>query len=227
MEIYPAGDCALCVEFAQKIDGEINDRVHALAGSLADAQDAGLVTDIIPAYASLLVCFDPLRISSRRLKALLRRRIKKTRGGAAVKRKTVRIPVCYEGPFAPDMETVSAHTGLTPEEIVRRHSAPVYRIYMLGFLPGFPYLGGLDPALETPRLKTPRTKIPAGAVGIGGAQTGIYPLESPGGWQLIGRTPLKPYDPSRIPPILYNAGDNIVFYPVSASEYEQMAHAPG
>jgi KipI family sensor histidine kinase inhibitor len=156
---------------------------------------------------------------------MLRRRIKKIRDTGALFRETIYIPVCYDGPFSPDMETVSAHTGLSSQEIVRRHAGPAYRIYMLGFLPGFPYLGGLDPALETPRLATPRVKIPAGAVGIGGAQTGIYPLESPGGWQLIGQTPVRPYDPRRENPFLYRPGDYIVFYPVSSGEYQDIARA--
>jgi allophanate hydrolase subunit 1 len=137
----------------------------------------------------------------------------------------VYIPVCYEEPFSPDMGTVSVHTGLSPKEIIARHTRPAYRIYMLGFLPGFPYLGGLDPALETPRLARPRIKIPAGAVGVGGAQTGIYPLESPGGWNLIGQSPVKLYDPRRENPFLYRPGDYIVFYPVSPEEYDGIAGA--
>jgi KipI family sensor histidine kinase inhibitor len=230
--IYPAGDCALTVEFGTAISPELNDQVHALARSLREKSPPGLC-GMVPAYASLLVYFDPLRISSRRLAAVLRRRIrrlKKLRPAAAVSAvagaqmgKTIRIPVCYEGDYAPDMEAVSAHTGFSPAEIIARHTKPVYRIYMLGFLPGFPYLGGLDPALETPRLAAPRTVIPAGSVGIGGAQTGIYPLESPGGWRLIGRTPLKPYDPGREEPFLYRAGDSIAFYAIHAKEYEDIA----
>jgi KipI family sensor histidine kinase inhibitor len=219
MEIYPAGDCALCVEFGETIAPEINDRVHALAKSLRRRPIPG-VRDLAPAYASLLVCFDPLRISSRRLAARLENRAAKVRNDLSAGGKIVRIPVCYEGDLAPDMETVCRHTGFSPAEIIGRHTKPAYRIYMLGFLPGFPYLGGLDPALETPRLAAPRTKIPAGAVGIGGAQTGIYPLESPGGWQLIGRTPVKVYDPRRAEPFMYRTGDTIVFYPVSPAEYE-------
>jgi KipI family sensor histidine kinase inhibitor len=222
MEIYPAGDCALCVEFGETIAPEINDRVHALAKSLRMHPVPG-VGDTVPAYASLLVCFDPLRISSKRLAAQLKKRAAKTRDAFSGGGKIIRIPVCYEGDFAPDMETVSRHTGFSPEEIIVRHTKPAYRIYMLGFLPGFPYLGGLDPALETPRLMTPRTAIPAGAVGIGGAQTGIYPLESPGGWQLIGRTPVTVYDPRRAEPFMYRAGDTIVFYPVSTAEYAAIA----
>jgi KipI family sensor histidine kinase inhibitor len=224
MEIYPAGDCALCVEFGQEISPALNKRVHALARSLREKPVAG-VSDLVPAYSSLLVCFDPLAISSRRLGRELRRRIKKYRDADFNGGNMIRIPVCYEAAYAPDMETVSAHTGFAAAEIIERHTKPVYRIYMLGFLPGFPYLGGMDSALETPRLTTPRTKIPAGAVGIGGVQTGIYPLESPGGWQLIGRTPVRVYDPRRENPILYRAGDSIVFYPISAAEYENIARS--
>jgi KipI family sensor histidine kinase inhibitor len=221
VEIYPAGDCALCVEFGETIAPEINDRVHALAESLRLRPIPG-VRDMAPAYASLLVCFDPLRVSSRRLAARLKNRAAKTGGAFSGGGNTVRIPVCYEGDFAPDMEAVSRYTGFSPAELIARHTKPEYRIYMLGFLPGFPYLGGLDPALETPRLAAPRTRIPAGSVGIGGAQTGIYPLESPGGWRLIGRTPVKVYDPRRAEPFMYRTGDTIVFYPVSPAEYEAL-----
>ncbi|MDR2071876.1 MAG: 5-oxoprolinase subunit PxpB [Spirochaetaceae bacterium] len=224
MDIYPAGDGALCVEFGRTISAELNDRVHALAGLLQDRPLPG-VLDLVPAYASLLVCFDPLCISSRSLRAALWRRVKEAGNTGFGSRETVYIPVCYDEPFSPDMEKVAAHTGLSPWDIISRHTKPVYRIYMLGFLPGFPYLGGLDPVLETPRLAKPRIKIPAGAVGIGGAQTGIYPLESPGGWNLIGQTPVRPYDPRRENPFLYRPGDCIVFYPVSPGEYGDIAGA--
>ena len=132
----------------------------------------------------------------------------------------VEIPVCYGGSYGEDLKDVAAHAGLTEEEVIKLHSSVDYNIYMLGFLPGFPYLGGLDPKLFTPRLDNPRTKIPEGSVGIGGEQTGIYPLESPGGWRLIGRTPLKLYDPDREQPFLYQAGDYIRFVPITAEEYE-------
>jgi KipI family sensor histidine kinase inhibitor len=222
MLVYPAGDTALCVEFGSEISPRLNDEVHALAQNLRADPIAG-VTDFVPAYASLLVCFDPMRVSYRRLTAILRARAAKTRGTGESSGTEIRIPVCYEGDFAPDMQAVCEHTGFSREEVVARHTNPLYRIYMLGFLPGFPYLGGLDPALETPRLKTPRTKIPAGSVGIGGAQTGIYPLESPGGWQLIGRTPVRPYDPDRPDPFLYRAGDTIRFYAIRANEFRKTA----
>jgi KipI family sensor histidine kinase inhibitor len=217
--ISPAGDCALMVEFGNSIDPEINNRVCSLAENLREKPIRGIY-DTVPAYASLLVCFDPSVISCRKLTLQLRSRVKQKLPAGKNGGSIVSIPVCYEGELAMDMEKVCAHTGFSREEVISRHTKPLYRIYMLGFLPGFPYLGGLDPALQTPRLKTPRTKIPAGSVGIGGEQTGIYPLDSPGGWQIIGRTPLKPYDPSREEPFLYRTGDNIQFYRISLQEYE-------
>ena len=129
------------------------------------------------------------------------------------------IPVCYGGVFGPDIENVAKLAGLTVEEVIKIHSQEDYLIYMLGFLPGFTYLGGLDERIHTPRLANPRIKIPAGSVGIGGSQTGIYPLDSPGGWQLIGKTPVKTYDPLREPPILFEAGQYIRFVPVTEDEY--------
>ena len=137
----------------------------------------------------------------------------------------VTIPVCYGGDYGPDLAFVAQHAGLSEREVIRRHTAPKYRIYMLGFLPGFPYLGGLDPALFTPRLQNPRTAIPAGSVGIGGQQTGIYPVASPGGWQLIGRTPLKLFDPDR--PLRYAAGDRIRFAAITPQQFETLAQKEG
>ena len=135
------------------------------------------------------------------------------------------IPVCYGGDFGPDLAFVAKHAGLTEAEVIRRHTGRDYRIYMLGFLPGFPYLGGLDPRLFTPRLQNPRTAIPAGSVGIGGEQTGIYPVASPGGWQLIGRTPLDLFDPERPP--RYAAGDCIRFTAITAEQFAKLAEKEG
>ena len=139
--------------------------------------------------------------------------------------KTIVIPVCYGGEFGPDLEHVAQFHGITPDEVVRLHTDPTYLIAMLGFLPGFAYLSGLNPDLETPRLEVPRVRIEAGAVGIGGAQTGIYPLPSPGGWQIIGRSPLRPYDAEREPAFLYAAGDSIEFEAISPDEYAEIEAA--
>ncbi|MDR2363230.1 MAG: 5-oxoprolinase subunit PxpB [Spirochaetaceae bacterium] len=219
--ITPCGESALAVEFAPVISAGVNDRVHALAKNLAADPVPGIV-ETVPAYSSLLVYFDLRRVRFGKLRGLLRRRITQTTEGSVPARTLFFIPVCYGGEFAEDLGEVASHTGLGPGEIIRRHTAPRYRIFMLGFLPGFPYLGGLDPRLETPRRKTPRTAVPRGAVGIGGNQTGIYPLASPGGWQLIGRTPVRPYDSRREEPVLYKTGDFIAFFPIDPGEYAEI-----
>jgi inhibitor of KinA len=137
----------------------------------------------------------------------------------------VEIPVCYGGDFGPDLDLVASHAQLTPAEVIARHAAPEYLVYMVGFAPGFPYLGGLDAGLATPRRTQPRPLVPAGAVGIAGAQTGIYSLPTPGGWQLIGRTPRRLFDPGRNQPSLLQAGDRLRFVPISEAEFQQLRHA--
>ena len=140
----------------------------------------------------------------------------------ARKKKVFEIPVCYGGEFGPDLATIAEHAGLSEQEVIDIHTSTDYLIYMLGFLPGFTYLGGLDERIHTPRLANPRIRIPAGSVGIGGSQTGIYPMDSPGGWQLMGLTPVKTYDPDREVPILVEAGDYIRFVPVDRAEYDRI-----
>ncbi len=218
----PVGDCALTVEFGREISEEINGKVRSLAMKLKDAAIPG-VLEWIPTYRSLLICYDPSEITCRRLTALLRRLIEKPGQVVRESRRIWEIPVCYGGEFGEDIGFVSSHAGMTPEDVVRLHSGREYRIYMLGFLPGFAYLGGLDKRIHTPRLKTPRTRIPPGSVGIGGEQTGIYPIASPGGWQLIGRTPVKPYDPRRALPILFEAGDYLRFVPIDKARFMEIA----
>ena len=217
--ILPAGDRALVVEFGDAIDEAINERVQALAGALARSRIRG-VTEVVPTFRSMMVCYEPERISYRRLSARIRRMDARPRGPEGGSRRVLRVPCLYEGEDLADMERI---TGLPRDEIVAIHSATDYRIYMLGFLPGFVYLGGMDGRIAAPRLATPRKAIPAGSVGIGGDQTGVYPLSSPGGWRLIGITPLRFYDPEREQPILCRAGEYIRFCPISRAEYDDIA----
>lgn len=223
-ELCPVGDCGLLAVCGQQIDEKVGDAVAALNAAVLAARLPGVV-ETVPAFASLLVRYDPLRTDYDTVAAAVkpltaRTKARRHRGG-----RTVTIPVCYGGEYGPDLQTVARHAGLTGREVIRLHTAPCYRIYMLGFLPGFPYLGGLDPALFTPRLENPRTAIPAGSVGIGGQQTGVYPVASPGGWQLIGRTPLRLFDPAR--PLPYAAGDHIRFTAITPQQFRQIAEKEG
>lgn len=222
--LYPVGDCGLLAVCGSEIDEGVGDKVSALDGAVRAANLPGLV-ETVPAFASLLVRYDPLRTDYDTLAAAVQPLAARTRAHRHHGGRVVTIPVCYGGDYGPDLEFVAQHAGLSEGEVVRRHTAPKYRIYMLGFLPGFPYLGGLDPALFTPRLQNPRTAIPAGSVGIGGQQTGVYPVASPGGWQLIGRTPLKLFDPQR--PLSYAAGDRIRFTPITPAQFEALAQKEG
>ena len=214
---YPAGDSSLVVEFGQKIDEQINDRVHALARWIREQKIRG-ITETIPTFRSLLICYNPCQITYGRLvKKLQKWKGSKTQDAASEK-VIHRIPVCYDGPDLADMEQL---TGLTREEIIAIHSGTDYKIHMMGFLPGFVYLGGLDPRICAPRLDTPRTRIEPGSVGIGGSQTGVYPVASPGGWRILGFTPVKFYDPDRAEPMLCKAGEYIRFVPISREEFDR------
>ena len=212
------GDCAITVAFRQEIREETNQKIRYLAEKLQKANIHGLL-ETVPTYCSLTVYYEPLILPRKKLEKMILHQLSSYREDTAERKRVFEIPVCYEGEFAPDMEDVCRLTGLSREQVVKLHSSVDYLIYMLGFLPGFPYLGGLDEKLFTPRLETPRVRIPAGSVGIGGEQTGIYPLDSPGGRQLIGTTPVTVYDPGREQPIPYQAGDRIRFCPVTEKEF--------
>ena len=200
--IVPAGDAALMVEFEERIDPEVNARAIAVAEAIQAAAIAG-VRDIVPTYRSVAVYFDPLRTDHDALTDCLEGAAAVPSAPAAVaERVSVLIPVCYGGEFGPDLAGVAAFADVTEDEVVRVHVGRTYRVFMLGFVPGFAYLGIVDQRIAMPRHATPRVRVPAGSVGIAGVQTGIYPAETPGGWQLIGRTPLKPFDPARADPFL-------------------------
>ncbi|NPD31546.1 5-oxoprolinase subunit PxpB [Eggerthellaceae bacterium zg-1084] len=217
-----AGDSAVNLEFARSISPETSSLVRSAAQALADDPIPGVV-ELVPTFCSLMVCYNPLVIGYDDLAARLSGTLRAIPAAPSGMKRVVSIPVCYGGEFGPDLPAVCQHAGMSASEVIAAHSAPDYLIDMLGFLPGFAYLGGLDPRLHTPRLSTPRTSIPAGSVGIGGAQTGVYPLASPGGWQLIGRTPVRPYDPAREQPILYAAGDYLRFVPITDDQYHAIS----
>lgn len=218
VKYLPAGDRALVAEFGRVIDETVNARVHQLSRALEEHPIRG-VTETIPTFRSLMICYDPSVISYRALTHKLDRLELAAGGPGAGKRRILEVPCLYDGEDLADMEQL---TGLSREEIISLHSGTVYKIFMLGFLPGFVYLGGLDPRLCAPRLTVPRTKIPAGSVGIGGNQTGVYPIASPGGWRLLGRTPLRFYDPLRPKPILCSAGEYIHFVPISEEKFHAL-----
>ncbi len=215
-----AGEQGLVVEFGNAIDPAVNARVHRLARSLAARGLEGVI-ETVPTYRSLLVLFDPLVLTRERLasevEGLLTATAVEEAPGAGGN--TVELPVLYGGEFGPDLDFVARHNGLSAEEVIAFHSSSAYLVYMLGFTPGFPYLGGMSSRLATPRLSSPRVKVPSGSVGIAGSQTGVYPLESPGGWRLIGRTPLRLFDVDAERPFLLAPGDIVRFRPVDEEEF--------
>ncbi|GAP15924.1 sensor histidine kinase inhibitor, KipI family [Longilinea arvoryzae] len=211
--LTPLTDSALLLELGDAIDPDLNARAHALAAALRSSGLPGL-GQAVPGYASLLVPYDPAQLAFSALSDWLRANIETIQPLPAAQSRTVEIPVRYGGADGPDLDFVAAHNHLTPAEVIARHTAPLYPVYFMGFAPGFPYLGGLDPRIAAPRLTSPRTRIPAGSVGIAGSQTGVYPLETPGGWRLIGRTERLLFDPSREPPFLLEPGDRVKFVAV-------------
>lgn len=224
VKIVPHGDASMLIEWEAKIDPAINRKITGLVSLFKDQKIEGVI-DFIPAFSTLLINYNPRIISYQRLKKITEDLLTIEIGTGKVKKRIFEIPVCYGGEYGPDIEFIMKHAQLSQEELIQIHSGTDYLIYMLGFLPGFSYLGGLDERIHTPRLDNPRKAIPAGSVGIGGSQTGIYPLESPGGWQLLGRTPVKTYDPERSQPILFDAGDYIRFVPIDEATYQKIEQA--
>lgn len=232
-DVEPLSEDTLLLRFGERIDIVLNAQVHAAARRLRTAPLPG-VLDIAPAYASILLRFDPAmwddandRPAHARVEHAVRSALAQAQSLAANADETggriVEIPVCYGGAHGPDLEALAVHAGMRPAEVVARHAVGAYTVAMLGFAPGFPYLLGLDPALHMPRRATPRTRVPAGAVAIGGAQTGIYPRELPGGWNLVGRTPLVLFDPQRDPPCLLSPADRVRFRAITEDEFSALA----
>ncbi len=224
IKVLAEGDSSLLIVFEQTIRPEVNRRIAAVVKLIRQQQIEGIV-DMIPTYCALLINYNPLVISYSEIYRRISSIVRMDTQVDSLHRRIYEIPVVYGGEYGPDLGSIAAHAGLSEEEVVSLHSSRDYLIYMLGFLPGFTYLGGLDERLHTPRLANPRVRIPAGSVGIGGSQTGIYPLDSPGGWQLMGMTPVRTYDPGREKPILVEAGDYIRFLPISPEEYRELQRA--
>ena len=207
---------------APPIDDATNARVHAAVARIRAVRPAWL-RDLVPAYASLAVFFDPDAIHAQAVEHWLDTQLADgTITTDDATSRCIEIPVVYGGAFGEDLDTAAAELGLSSVVLAERHAAATYTVAMIGFAPGFPYLSGLDPALALPRLATPRTRVPAGSVAIGGAQTGLYPRESPGGWRLIGRTPLRLFDPTRGSPSLLAPGDRVRFVAIDAREFARL-----
>jgi len=232
VRLYPLGDAAVVLELGQAIDPATHRLIQALAQLLDQHPPPGL-REYVPAFTTLTVYYDPWVLHQLSelppyeqvgsyLGSLLP--VAQAAAAAYAPGPLVEIPVCYGGEFGPDLAAVAQHTQLSAAEVISRHAQPDYLVYMVGFAPGFPYLGGLDAQLATPRRAAPRPLVPAGAVGIAGLQTGIYSLPTPGGWQLIGRTPLRLFDAARARPSLLQAGDRLRFMPISESEFQRLSH---
>lgn len=226
MGLYPKthfllmGDRGLLLEFGDEISSEVNEKVRRMALAIRAEAIEGII-ETVPTYRSLLIIYNPLILPLNNLKEKLvwiEDGLKET---PFPEPKLTRIPVVYGGSYGPDLEGVAKYHQISAEDVIQLHCSKPYFIYMIGFMPGFPYMGELPDALVTPRLKTPRLSVPAGSVAIAQKQTGIYPMESPGGWQIIGRTPTKMFDPEREPPALLQMGDLVQFYQISEKEFNE------
>ncbi len=239
MEIVPLGDSALIVRVREEFEDAAEETLNEVLQTFRQLRSAAIpgVIELAPAYTSVAVFYDPLQVAKAsgqpdRAFDWLEERVRRVIAASADRGKrrrtkrniqdSVEIPVCYDPEFAPDLDDVARHAQISTKEVVDLHSAAQYRVSCIGFVPGFPFLTGLARKLATPRRSIPRKEIPPGSVGIGGAQTGIYPLRSPGGWNLIGRTPLKLFDPVKNPPALLRAGDRVRFRSIMRDEFESL-----
>lgn len=214
------GDRALLVELGDQISPSINEKVRELFLKLDRRAPEGVV-ELVPSYRSLMVVYDPLKINLDRLQAAIRELHQATDPSLVPDPKTLSVPVVYGGEHGPDLEWVAAFHKISPEEVIRLHVETVYRVYMIGFTPGYPYLGELPEALATPRRETPRTVVPQGSVAIAQRQTGIYPVQSPGGWHILGWTPIRLFDASQWPPTPLEMGDRVRFFPIQKEDIER------
>jgi inhibitor of KinA len=222
LKYFPMGDRALLVKFGDVIDLKTNRKVHVLCKAIEQAEICG-VEECVPAYSSILVYYDPLKTGYEHVVFQLKDlEPKLNEFSEQMEFREVIVPTVYGGEFGPDLSTIAKYHELSSEEVIRIHYGTEYNVYMIGFIEGFPYMGKVPDTIATPRLQTPRIKIPAGSVGIAGNQTGIYPCESPGGWRIIGRTPLELFNPHAKQPALFQPGDHVKFKPIDAEEFETL-----
>jgi len=233
--IVDLGDSAVLADFSSDVDLEVNARIQRLAAAIR-ARRMPWIRDVVPAIGSLAVHFDPVavarlepaaadaRLARARLeiRALIEDCLGASRVKSGIDTEVVELPACYEGELAPDLDDVASRTGLKPEEVIRRHIASDHRVLMVGFAPGHPYIGGLDPLLSVPRRSTPRTRVPEGSIAIANTQSVVYPFATPGGWSLIGRTPLRVFDARRASPALLSPGQRVRFVPVGRAEFNRL-----
>ncbi|MFN8399460.1 MAG: 5-oxoprolinase subunit PxpB [Anaerolineales bacterium] len=210
--LKPLGDSAILIQLGDAINPALNARVHTLSGLL---QTSPAVIETVPAYCTVLVHYDPLTTTYNQIKNIIEEKISLLDDSTNRPSRRLEIPILYGNASGLDFESVAATLALSPSELIRLHSECEYTVYMMGFTPGFPYLGILNEKLTLPRMSTPRTHVPAGSVAIAGSQTGIYPVDSPGGWHIIGHTPLKLFDPTSETPFLFAPGDTVKFIPTN------------
>ena len=238
--ISPLGDSALVITFGDSIQYDIHKQIKTCKDSIELNPFPGFI-ECVPAFTNLTIFYNPLEVVAavkkkekkefvspfKVVSSILQSKLENEQTEKELDHRTVSIPVCYGGEYGPDLEYVARHHNLTPEEVTSIHSEGEYLAYMIGFAPGFPFLGGLSEKIATPRRSSPRTSIPAGSVGIAGMQTGVYPISTPGGWQLIGQTPIKLFLPEQNPPSLLQAGDIVKFEPISKEEYQELQAKEG
>jgi inhibitor of KinA len=231
-DIYSLSEKAITIEFGGNISEDLLQKITSFNQLVHQYPFAGFCTTV-PAYTTLSIFFDPIKVSQSELFGATCfekvsnyvNELKNKEGNTIVLiANKITIPVCYDDIFGPDIQEVASLNRLTIEEVIHLHSSALYKVYMIGFIPGFAYLGGMDAQLNTPRKATPRKAVPSGAVGIAGQQTGIYPLETPGGWQIIGQTPLKLFDANRMQPSLLKAGDQVVFKSIDLQEFRHLSN---
>ncbi|HEX6463372.1 MAG TPA: 5-oxoprolinase subunit PxpB [Vicinamibacterales bacterium] len=215
--ILPAGDAAWLIELPERIDVAVNARAIEIARAIE--RESLPVTDVVVGYRSVMAFFDPLDPRTSDLGRCLDEIATAPSTGKGVDGGIVEVPVCYDGPYGPDLGDVAAFGGCTCDQVIALHLAREYRVFVVGFVPGFAYMATVDPRIAAPRRSSPRLKVPAGSVAVAAGQTGVYPAETPGGWSLIGRCPVRPYDPARAEPFLFRAGDRVRFHRISEDEY--------